>query len=59
MMFKLYKSKINNDLDYLWQRPNTGKIHYTDPVWYDKQRVGRDPLECYFKFWQKMSIVFR
>ena len=50
MMFKLYKSKLNEDVQYLWQKPKTGNIHYTDEIWYDKQRVGHDPLERYFKF---------
>ena len=53
MMFKLYKSKLNEDVHYLWQRPKLGRIHYTDEIWYDKQHVSHDPLECYFKYWAK------
>ena len=52
-MFKLYKSKLNDDFNHLWQRPKQGKLHYTDPIWFDKQRVGHDPLERYMKFLAK------
>ena len=52
-MFKLYISKINKDVNYLWQRPKQGSIHYTDEKWYDHQRVGKDPLECYMKMLSK------
>ena len=57
MMFKLYKSKLNKDLQYLWQCPKSGKIHYTDEVWYDRQCVGHDPLEHYFKFLAKDTTL--
>ena len=49
-IFKLYKSKIHNDLHYLWQQPKQGTVHYNDKVWYDRQRVGHDPLERYMKY---------
>ena len=48
-MYKLYKSKLHEDLNYLWQKPKKS-VHYTDALWYDRQRVGHDPLERFFKF---------
>ena len=52
-MFKLYLSKIQTDVTYLWQRPKQGQLHYTDEKWYDHQRVGKDPLERYMKYLAK------
>lgn len=49
-MFKLYISKLNPKVDFLWQRPKAGTIYYTDEVWYDKVRVGHDPLERFMVF---------
>ena len=37
----------------MWQRPKMGRLHYTDNVWYDHQRVGHDPLERYMKYLAK------
>lgn len=44
-LFKLYVSKLHQDLDYFWQRPKKGRIHYTDQIWYDRARAGHEPLE--------------
>ena len=35
---------------YLWQKPKQGRIHYTDPEWFEKRIVGKDPLERFMKF---------
>ena len=52
-MYKLYFSKIHKDVNYLWQRPKQGRIHYTDDKWYDRQIIGKDPLERYMKYLAK------
>lgn len=44
-IYKLYMSKIHKDIPFLWQRPKYGKVHWNDKFWYDKIRVGREPLE--------------
>lgn len=44
-LFKLYKDKIHPDVPFFWQRPKQGKLHYCDTYWYDKARVGHDPIE--------------
>lgn len=44
-MFVLYTSKLNKSINHFWQRPKRGKLHYTDPIWYDKMRVGHGPIE--------------
>ena len=48
-MFKIYKEKLHTDFNHLWQKPKI-RVHYTDEFWYDKQHVGHDPLERYFKY---------
>ena len=49
-MFKLYKSKLHQNYNHLWQCLKQGNIHFSDPVWFDKQRVGHDPLDRYMKY---------
>ena len=46
--FKLYKSKLNPKVDFLWQRP---KINIINPEleWYDAAPIGRDPLNEHMK----------
>lgn len=44
-LYRLYTSKLNPQVKYFWQRPKSGKRHYNDPVWYDRIRVGHEPLE--------------
>lgn len=45
-MFQLYVSKLNPGYKYFWQRPKrAANLHYTDPIWYDKIRVGHQPIE--------------
>lgn len=29
----------------MWQRPKQGKLHWMDKLWYDRVRVGHEPLE--------------
>ena len=52
-MFELYMSKINKDYKPLWQKGKQGRIVYTDEVWYNKSRVGHDPLERFLKYLSK------
>ena len=52
-MFRLYRSKLHEDLPYLWQRPKQGYIHYNDKVWYDRQHIGKDQLERFMKHLSK------
>ena len=48
MMYKLYRLKLHEDLEYLFQWPNNSiNLHYTADKWYNHHRVGRDPLEHY------------
>ena len=42
-------SKINRDYGPLWQKPIQGRIAYTDDIWYNKLRVGHDPLERFLR----------
>ena len=49
-VFKLYMSKLNNQVDYLWQKPKTGCLFYNDKEWYDARIVSHDPLKCFMKF---------
>ena len=51
--FKFYKSKLNPNSLFLWQKPRQGRLHYTDEIWYEPRRVGKDLLERYMKFLQK------
>ena len=48
-MFNFYKSKLNADSNYLWQRPRQGQIFYSDEDWYEKRRVGHHTLESLMK----------
>lgn len=34
----------------MWQRPKQGKLHWTDNLWYNRVRVGRDPIERMLSF---------
>lgn len=44
-MYKLYTSKLNPEVQFLWQCPKKGKLHYIDDRWYNKVRVGHDPID--------------
>ena len=46
--FKLYTTKLNPNIDILWQRPKT-KLHDLEREWYDAAPVGRDPLNTTMK----------
>lgn len=48
-IWRLYTSKLNKDVPFLWQRPKQGTIYYTDECWYDRVRVGHTPLESYMQ----------
>ena len=48
--FKLYMSKLSMKVNYLWQKPRRGQLHFTDDDWYEPNRVGHDPLERFMKF---------
>ena len=55
--YKLYFSKLSPDSNDLWQRVKTGELHYTDPVWYEPRRVGKDMLERFMKINLQKSVV--
>ena len=57
-LFELYISKRNKENNLLWQRPKK-KVHYTDSEWYEKTRVGHDPLERFMKFLMKDVTLSR
>lgn len=44
-MFQLYIDKLNPDYKWFWQRPKRGRLHYTDSLWYDRMRLGHDPID--------------
>lgn len=44
-MFDCYTKHLHKDLPWFWQRPKRGRLHYTDNIWYDKIRVGHEPIE--------------
>ena len=48
-LFKLYKSKLSNKIDSLWQKPRSGYINYIDNDWYEGRIVRRDTLECFMQ----------
>ena len=48
--FKFYMSKLNPAVNFLWQKAKSGKLHYTDEVWYEPRIVGKDPLEWFMTF---------
>lgn len=52
-LFELYVSKLHKSIPHFWQRPKKGKLHYNDPIWYDKIRVGHRPIE---NFMAQLSI---
>ena len=53
-LFKLYTTKLNPTVNFLWQKPLQKKnLHFTDPVWYEPRVVGRDPLERFMKYLSK------
>ena len=41
--------KQTPDVNFIWQKPKRGRIHYNDPAWYEPQNVGHDPLERFMK----------
>ena len=49
-VWKLYTSKLNNTKNYLWQKPRSGRVFYSDKEWYQGRIVGRDPLERFMHF---------
>ena len=49
-LFKLYIEKLHPNCPYLWQKPKTGYLHYTDPIWYEPWWVGHDPLDRFMHF---------
>ena len=42
-------SKLNKNVDYLWQRPKIKFDPLTDSEWYDAAPVRRDPLNWHMK----------
>ena len=48
-MFELYRSKLHPECDFLWQRPRRGHVFYSDDYWYEKTRVGHNPLETFMR----------
>ena len=55
--FRLYKSKLNPDSNHLWQKSRRGLLHYTDEIWYEKNRVGHDPLERFMPFLSDKAML--
>ena len=51
--YKLYMDKLNPKINWLWQKPRRGRLHYNDPVWFEPRNVGHDPLE---RFMKHMSV---
>ena len=53
-IYELYLSKLNPDVDFLWQRP---KLQIEDPhsYWYDAAPVGCDPLNAAMRFISEKS----
>ena len=51
--FEFYLSKLNPAVNFLWQKAKSGKLHYTDEVWYQPRIVGKDPLERFMTFLSK------
>ena len=50
MAFRLLQQKSNPEIDWLWQKPKkSGTVHYTDPIWFEPCRVGKDMLERFMK----------
>ena len=47
--FELYIAKLNTECEYLWQRPRSGDVNYTDTTWYEGRRVGHNTLEKFMK----------
>ena len=41
--------KLNNNSNYLWQKPKQGYIHYNDKTWFEKRRVGVHPINSFMK----------
>lgn len=50
---------MSPDLEAFWQRPKRGNIHYTDPVWFDKIRVGHGPIENFMQNLSKEANLSR
>ena len=51
--YKLYTSKLNKNVPFLWQRAKSGGVFYNDKVWYEPRVVGQDPLNRFMKFLMK------
>ena len=59
--FKFYMSKLNPSVNFLWQKTKSGKLHYTDGVWYEPHIIGKDPLERFMTFLSKdaqLSLLY-
>ena len=39
-MFLLYRSKLDERCDKLWQKPKQGIVNYIDLTWYESRVVG-------------------
>ena len=48
-IFKLYTAKLNPTTDFLWQKPLSKQLNYTDECWFEPRRVSHNPLESYMK----------
>lgn len=44
-MFDCYTKHLHKDIPWFWQRPKRGRLHFTDKIWYDRIRVGHEPIE--------------
>ena len=49
-VWKLYTTKLNKNIDSLWQKPRQGKVFYDDKEWFEGRVVGKDPLIRFMKF---------
>ena len=52
-------SKLNKSTNILWQKPKTGRLHFTDEEWYDKRPVGKDMLERFMKISLSKNIKLK
>ena len=34
-------------IPYLWQRPKRSAVNYTDNTWYERARIGHNPLQTF------------
>ena len=42
-------SKLNLNCPFLWQRPSSGRLHYTEQSWFDARRIGHNPIDSFMK----------